>query len=124
MAILHFATQAEAVAAVLADGGDVRTNIAFTLNPLFPWDAYTGEHRQPPPEVYLSQRQVMERLTPAEKSAILGACLLGNTNAVYSIVIAPTADEFQFNVAYAGDVFAQFVADGLLTSQRAAEILS
>ena len=118
MAILHFATQAE------ADGGDVRTNIAFTLNPLFPWDAYVGDDRQPPPEVYLSQRQVMERLTPAEKSAILGACLLGNTNAVYSVVIAPTADEFQFNVAYAGDVFAQFVADGFLTPQRAAEILS
>ena len=87
-------------------------------------DSYTGDDRQPPPEVYLSQRQVMERLTPAEKSAILGACLLGNTNAVYSVVIAPTADEFQFNVAYAGDVFAQFVADGLLTPQRAAEILS
>lgn len=124
MAILHFATQAEAVAAVLADGGDVRTNIAFTLNTNFPWDAYTGEHRQPPPEVYLSQRQIMERLTQAEKSAIIGACLLGNTNAVYSVVLAPTSDDFQFNVAYANEVFAQFVADGLITSQRAAEILS
>lgn len=124
MAILHFATQAEAVAAVLADGGDVRTNIAFTLNTNFPWDAYIGDDRQPPPEVYLSQRQIMERLTPAEKSAILGACLLGNINAVYSVVLAPTADEFQFNVAYASEVFAQFVADGLITSQRAAEILS
>lgn len=124
MAILHFATQAEAVAAVLADGGDVRTNIAFTLNTNFPWDAYVGEHRQPPPEVYLSQRQIMERLTPAEKSAILGACLLGNTNAVYSVVLAPTSDDFQFNAANATEVFAQFVADGFLTEQRAAAILS
>lgn len=124
MAILHFATQAEAVAAVLADGGDVRTNIAFTLNTNFPWDAYVGEDRQPPPEVYLSQRQIMERLTPAEKSAILGACLLGNTNAVYSVVLAPTSDDFQFNVANATEVFAQFVADGFLTEQRAAAILS
>ena len=124
MAILHFATQAEAVAAVLADGGDVRTNIAFTLNTNFPWDAYVGEDRQPPPEVYLSQRQIMERLTPAEKSAILGAYLLGNTNAVYSVVLAPTSDDFQFNAANATAVFAQFVADGFLTEQRAAAILS
>ena len=122
--ILYFNTRAESDAAVVADGGDIRTNVSLRFSQTPNWVATVGDDRQPPPQIFLSQRDAMSRLTPAEKADIFAAVLAGNTNADFAVVLAPTTDDHAFDVAAAADVFAQFVTDGLLTPARAAEVLS
>ena len=73
--ILYFNTRAEAEAAVVADGGDIRTNVSLRFSQTPNWVATVGDDRQPPPQIFLSQRDAMSRLTPAEKADIFADVL-------------------------------------------------
>jgi hypothetical protein len=74
MAITRYYTEAEAIAAVIADGGDPSCNVRWFSNAP-QWEARTGSDRNYPPEIYKVSREITAQLTPEEKAGIFAAAL-------------------------------------------------
>jgi hypothetical protein len=66
MPITRYYTEAEAIAAVIADGGDPSCNVRWFSNAP-QWEARTGSDRNYPPEIYKVSREITAQLTPEEK---------------------------------------------------------
>ncbi len=124
MPITRYYTEAEAIAAVIADGGDPSCNVRWFSNAP-QWEARTGSDRNYPPEIYKVSREITAQLTPEEKSAIFAAALANPESAAgIAVSVIPLSADVEFDVAEATPFLEQLVNDGLLTPARAIELLT
>jgi len=91
MPITRYYTEAEAIAAVIADGGDPSCNVRWFSNAP-QWEARTGSDRNYPPEIYKVSREITAQLTPEEKSAIFAAALANFRRHAQPSTRTPPAD--------------------------------
>jgi hypothetical protein len=126
MSLMYFQTEAEARAAVIADGGDPQYNVCWVFSPPNPksWRASLGSDRQYPPPVELTQRQITARLTQPEKEAIAAAWVAGNSVLAQCLVLSPTDSDISFLAEQASEAITQLEADGVLPVGAAARILA
>lgn len=126
MSLVYFQTEAEARAAVIADGGDPQYNVCWVFSPPNPkpWMARLGSDREYPPPVELTQRQITARLTQQEKESIADAWVAGNTVLAQCLVLAPTDSDPSFLAEHASSAITQLEADGVLPAGAAARILA
>ena len=98
MAITRYYTEAEAIAVVVADGGDPSCNVRwFSTSPQ--WEARTGSDRNYPPEIYKVSREITAQLTPEEKSAIFAAPLANPESAAgLSVSLIPVSSVGAFSI--------------------------
>jgi len=123
MPITRYYTEAEAIAAVIADGGDPSCNVRWFYNEPS-WEARTGSDRNYPPQVYKNSRTITAQLTPTERANIFAAALDNPESAAgISVSVIPVPADVEFDVAEATPFLEQLVNDGLLTPARAVELL-
>ena len=124
MTITRYYTEAEAIAAVIADGGDPSCNVRWFSNAP-QWEARTGSDRNYPPEIYKVSREITAQLTPEEKAAIFAAALANPESAAgLSVALIPVSSDVGFSMSEATPIIEQLVNDGLLTPARGLVLLS
>lgn len=124
MTITRYYTEAEAIAAVVADGGDPSCNVRWFSNAP-QWEARTGSDRNYPPEVFKTSREITAQLTSVEKTAIFSYALANPESiAGLSVVLIPVSSDVSFSMTEATPTIEQLVNDGLLTPARAIALLS
>lgn len=128
MTITFYSDKLAADAAVIAaGGGDVSFRVGLDGRPLqLPWCATTGADYQPPPaktEIPLSLFR--ERLTTAETDAILAA---SSTDPIIRRAIwqlsSQTDGMLHLDDPRVGQTLSYLVSQGLLTSDRPAQLLA